>query len=249
MHYSTLPSFLTEHHPIWSLEERREILSRLLSVFQSRDGLNRPGFRVGIRASIPRETTTSLPPYTIFSTPATSGAISAPWRRKDFRWLAGFSASIFSCAKPGEDLNRQQFKASMINTYTLASGDLTMVKNGTLKRAADRAVCQLNNLGVGILYGRPGASGYTPVTLLAMAAVSYQDPTYYLPISFLEDSKPRGKTIPLRWPSLPFHHGDEFLRAFALPKQLFLKRPSRERFLPFRSSLAPSCNGHTARRL
>jgi len=55
MHHITVPFFLTEHHPIWSREDRRTALRLIREVFLSGDGIRFAGFVAGTRGPYPRD--------------------------------------------------------------------------------------------------------------------------------------------------------------------------------------------------
>jgi len=219
MHYITLPYFLTEHHPLWSAEDRRKAVNSIREVFLSGDGLKYDGFVAGTRSHYPRDNHSTRAALDNFiHARYLDRHHHLPEAKEGLALVDCFFRRQFSCAKPAEDSNGHQFKASMINTmsYALAIGDRTMIDSGTLRRAADRAEMQMNNRGFGALFSGPGASGFAPVTLLSMAASIYDQPRYYRTIALGEPDEGKGSQVPLSALALPYRHGDEFLRAFAV---------------------------------
>ncbi len=219
MHHMTLPYFLTEHHPIWSVEDRRTAVNRIREVFLSSDGLRFGGFVSGTQTSYPRDNHATRAALDNFIHARYLDRYHRlPEAKEGLALVDRFFRWQFSCAKPAEDSNGHQFKASMINTmsYALAIGDRTMIESQTLRRAADRAEMQMNNRGFGALFSGPGASGFAPLTLLAMAATMYGEPRYYRTIALGEPDTAREGRVPLAALAIPFRHGDEFLRAFAM---------------------------------
>ncbi|MCS6860002.1 MAG: hypothetical protein NZT92_06760 [Abditibacteriales bacterium] len=55
MHHITLPYFLTEHHTIWSLDDRKKAVNHILEVFLSSEGIKFDGFLAGTRSNDPRD--------------------------------------------------------------------------------------------------------------------------------------------------------------------------------------------------
>lgn len=219
MHYLTLPYFLTEHHPIWSAEDRRKAVNAVREVLLSGDGLKYGGFVAGTRQNYPRDNHSTRAALDNFIHARYLDRYHRlPEAKQGLALVDRFFRWQFSCAKPLEDSNGHQFKASMINTmsYALAIGDRTMIDSGTLRRAADRAEMQMNNLGFGALFSGPGASGFAPVTLLSMAASIYGQPRYYRTIALGEPDEAARKQVPLAALVIPHRYGDEFLRAFAV---------------------------------
>ncbi len=220
MRHMTLPYLLTEHHPVWTPDDRRFVLDSIRDLLASEDGINYPG--------IAQETASGLPRGNHAVRAALDCFIHARYldlhyhlaeARDALQKLDSYFRWQFTCAKPWEDSNGHQLKASMIGVaaYALALGDRTMIDSGTLRRAAERAEMQVNNLGVGALFSGPGAAGFTPVTMLAMAAFTHDDPAFYRTLRSI-DLEPKPMPDPLLAAlALPYRHGDEFLRAFALP--------------------------------
>jgi|GEM_PF-3486990 len=219
MHHLTVPYFLTEHNPIWSVEDRLTVVNLILEEFRSKDAIASEPFIAGTKLGYPRDNHTTRT--------ALDNFIHARYLSR-FHKLSEGSRGMesvdkyfryqFTCAKPLEDGNGHQFKASMINVaaYALAIGDRTMFESGTLQRSADRAMLQVNNRGFGAIFSELGASGIAPVTILAMAATVYNNPQYYRPIRLLDRMDGNTPGVPIAAMVLPFRYGDEFLRAFAI---------------------------------
>jgi len=218
MHHLTLPYFLTEHHSVWSLGDRRLSLMKIREVFLSGDGIRYGGFVAGTRSDRPRDNHSTRAALDNFVHARYLARYhELPEAKQGLALVERFFRWQFSSAKPLEDSNGHQFKASMINTmsYALATRNRTMIESQTLRRAADRAEMQMNNRGFGALFSGPGASGFSPVTLLSMAAAVYGEPRYYRSIALGEPDAGTKGEVPLAALVLPYRHGDEFLRAFA----------------------------------
>jgi hypothetical protein len=216
----TLPYMLTEHHPLWTGEDRRYVLNCIRDVLFGPEGVHHSGIADELKAGMPRGNHAARSALDSFlHARYLDVRYGVPEAKQALKQLDRYFRWQFTCCKPWEDSNGHQFKATMINVaaYALAVGDNTMIDSGTLRRAARRAEMQVNNLGMGALFSGPGASGLTPVTMLAMDAFVERDPTLYRTVRAVSLEPPESGPAPLAALALPYRHGDEFLRAFALP--------------------------------
>jgi hypothetical protein len=218
MHHLTVPYFLTEHHSAWSRDERRTAVRYFLEEFRSGEGIG-GGFSHVCSQNFTHGNHEIRRTLDIFlNARYFDRYYKLPDAAKGLKMAKSFFQFKLTCAKPLEDGFGHQFKASIIDTaaYALATGDRTMIESGTLRRAADRAVLQVNNQGWGAIFSDIGASGIAPVTLMAMASVAYDDSRYLRPIRLLAGLDGDQPGVPAAIMAVPFRHGDELLRAFAI---------------------------------
>lgn len=86
--------------------------------------------------------------------------------------------------------------------------------------------CKSTIVGQECFFSGHRASGFVPVTLLAMAAGIYGDLRYYRTIALGEREEGEGVQVPLKALAIPFRRGDEFLRAFAVSGRI--PKPNRK---------------------
>ena len=169
-----------EQLPVWTGPERAEVVRLVLEILNSKEGIA----YIRERAHDPRtprnnhETRTAL--STFYAADYLHRFYRLPEAAEALAIIDDFFRPQMTSSKPIEDSSGHQWKASIydVAAYAMAAGKHEFFDNGCFRESALRALQNMSSLGQQAVVSGPGAVGWGPWTVLAMAAAVYEDPSF-----------------------------------------------------------------------